>query len=70
MSKHDTITESTIARIAGNLLSGKEICTVELGSIADKHERKTVIREAVAFARAIAAEVVRTRPQPDTEGTK
>lgn len=48
----DLISESTIARIAGNLLSGH----VEI------YERRAqAVERAVAMARAIAAEVERTR---------
>lgn len=48
--KSDRINESTIARMAGNILSGYLV-----------HDATDVVR-AVALARAIAAEVERTRP--------
>jgi hypothetical protein len=52
-NRNDTLSESTIARIAGNILSGG----VEW---VDEHTRAGVVRAAVATARAIAAEVKAT----------
>lgn len=55
------ITESTVARIAGNIY----------GSILRARQdeffgaSKPIVVEAVAAARAIVAEVERTKPQPD-----
>lgn len=52
---------STVARIAGNLLSG---------TTADwlpEHRRDASVREAVATARAIIAETRRTEPPTDLE---
>jgi hypothetical protein len=49
----DRISESTIARMAGNILSG--YCEV------DEERRGEAVKRAVATARAIAAEVERTR---------
>ena len=51
--KSDHISESTIARIAGNILSGH-------GEI-DPLRRDKVVQRAVATARAIAVEVKRTQ---------
>ena len=53
--KKDAISESTIARIAGNLRSGHVVSEPGL-----RDER---VRFVVAQARAIAAEVERTRPE-------
>jgi hypothetical protein len=52
--KYDT----TIARIAGNLLSGYD------RAINDSM-REAMARDAVALARAIVAEVQRTEPLPE-----
>ncbi len=53
--KSDHISESTIARIAGNLLSGIKL------HLGESDERE-VVQRAVSRARAITAEVQRTRP--------
>ena len=47
--------DSTIARIAGNLMSGDVVL--------DPLQRQTAVERAVAQARAIWAEVVRTRSE-------
>lgn len=47
-TKKGEINESTIARIAGNIMSGRDIG----------------VDEAVSLARRIAAEVRRTQPHP------
>jgi hypothetical protein len=57
--KVDHISESTIARIAGNLMSGY----VEV----DDWRRAEVVQRAVKQAREIAAEVQRTRPTAPPE---
>jgi hypothetical protein len=51
MADKNAISESTVARIAGNLLSGVDI---------HAHNRESAVRNAVATARAIVAEVKRT----------
>lgn len=56
--KSDNISESTIARMAGNLLSGRVF--------PPGIHRAEAIEHAVAQARAIAAEVRRTA-QPTSE---
>ncbi len=50
--------DSTVARIAGNILSGY----VPLLDDGNVDRRLEVIRTAVAMARAIVAEVERTEP--------
>jgi hypothetical protein len=55
--KSDKISKSTIARIAGNLLSG--FAFDEYSS----DDEIRLIREAVAIARGIAAEVERTKAE-------
>lgn len=52
--------DSTVARIAGNILSGAEILTHP-----DSHERYAQL--AVRLARAIVAETTRTEPAPPPE---
>jgi hypothetical protein len=52
--KSDRISESTIARIAGNLLSGTP------REWQQARQRETTVAAAVATARLIAAEVERT----------
>lgn len=52
-TKNDTISESTIARIAGNLLSGRFAPS------------EGTVQIAVATARAIALEVQRTTPKEE-----
>ena len=54
------INESTIARIAGNLLSGYQGFYALNGEIP---LRADVVRKAVAMAHEIAAEVQRTAPK-------
>ena len=61
-NKHGEITESTIARIAGNLLSGERFYTFVDGG-------ESVVVAAVRMARAIAAEVRRTTPKDVQEST-
>ncbi len=65
--KLERISESSIARIAGNLLSGYSGFYV-IGK--ETPERLVVVRSAVAMAREIAAEVERTRPAAQTEDGK
>lgn len=57
MSEKKHINASTIARIAGNILSGTPI-----RSMTDD-DRVILIHEAVVWAREIAAEVERTEPK-------
>lgn len=65
-TKSDRISESSIARIAGNIMSGA-VCNTRLESIGARgdditeHERWTVAG-AVKLARAITAEIGRTEP--------
>lgn len=54
--------DSTVARIAGNLLSGMRL----VGIPADVAEERA--RDAVIVARAIIAEVKRTEPAPSQGG--
>jgi len=54
MSTKGEITESTIARIAGNLLSGSRFAALD---------EAAAVHAAVEVARAIAAEVQRTTPK-------
>ncbi len=54
------INESTIARIAGNLMSGRPWVDPNLWQ-----EAREEVRRAVSQARAIAAEVERTQPRLD-----
>ncbi len=60
-TKVERISENSIARIAGNLLSGMNL------PVADP---VVAAQYAVAQARAIAAEVERTRPAAQTEDGK
>lgn len=48
--------DSTVARIAGNILSGHKLAL-------DEANRPQMVYEAVRTARAIVAEVQRTEPQ-------
>ena len=55
--KPDTISESTIARMAGNIMSGIDF-------VSQSHAACSLSVElSVLIARAIAAEVRRTRPE-------
>lgn len=53
----DRISESTIARIAGNLLSGDQ------EAWKSENSRPRAVYHAVATARDVAAEVERTKPK-------
>lgn len=53
--------DSTVARIAGNLLSG-----YANGRMSDTDN---VVKRAVALARDIVAETIRTEPTPPEEDT-
>jgi putative N-acetylmannosamine-6-phosphate epimerase len=64
MSTKGEITESTIARIAGNLLSGYG------HNYQTREDDHRFVTRAVHLARAIAAEVQSTAPQPDAETRK
>lgn len=55
--------DATVARIAGNLLSGREPGTTEDLSYQDEQ----AVLWAVAMARAIVAEVERTEPTAKPE---
>jgi len=57
--------DSTIARIAGNILSG-ERPGHRIGD-DEGQQRRVLVRWAVALAREIVAEVKRTEPQEDRE---
>jgi hypothetical protein len=61
----DRISESTVARIAGNLLSG--YAGFYVVDADDQPRREDVVQQAVAMARLIVAEVQRTRPQEQKE---
>ena len=56
--------DSTVARIAGNILSGIPLLAVCTES--EREEEQILVERAVARARAIVAEVKRT--EPDQEG--
>lgn len=58
--KHGGITASTIARIAGNILSGTPI-----RAITDEN-RAIMIREAVVWAKDIAIEAERVMQEPQS----
>ncbi len=59
-----TLDRVIIARIAGNLLSGKDAMNFWIDPGAS---RAQIVAIAVATARAIVAEVERTRPTPEEE---
>jgi hypothetical protein len=54
--------DSTVARIAGNLLSG--VTQRSLGEAT--HIKQAYVETAVAMARAIVEEVKRTEPEPSS----
>ncbi len=56
--RSDRISESTIARIAGNILSG-----LKAPDMSTPSQRQYAAQLAVTMARAIAAEVERTAPK-------
>ena len=62
----DTITDSTVARIAGNLLSGVLKSKLREIGIADlSNEQHAIVRGTVKIARAIVAETLRqSKEQP------
>ncbi len=53
--------DSTVARIAGNILSGQDL-------LFGQHTREELARRAVMLARAIVAETERTQPQMGEAG--
>lgn len=63
--------DRTVARIAGNLLSGADslpyVGDGVHGESGDKRRRE-LARQAVALARAIVAEAERTEPKEDADG--
>lgn len=60
--------DSTVARIAGNILSGNGYLVLGDGESAE-NSRREYARFAVALARAVVAEVERTEPScPDCAG--
>lgn len=59
--KREPISESTIARMAGNIAAG---LTDGSGYFTSDLTKERIARAAVDIARAIAAEVERTRPAP------
>jgi hypothetical protein len=56
--------DSTVARIAGNLLSGIRLWTAEGKPLLSDRDRRMLAGEAVALARSIVDETKRTEPQP------
>lgn len=70
--KSDRISESTIARIAGNLMSGDpgRWCRGQFTNEALDLERRQAVDDAVKTARLIAEVVQATAPPPQPEVTR